>query len=247
MKWKKLKNAPIREAVIDLKFSKPPDAELLIKFNQAVKDRYPKQSERYVFGVTASFKAGKIPEQHTESSSTLDGFTLSNEENKFVILNGKQGITISKLAPYNVWEDLRDEGISILKTLSELNHQIEIKRVALRYINEFDFTPELSESIEMYFKLVPLIPSGMPFDIVSFDIQMQLPKPEFSLNSIIKVKMSSKKDSPSAHVVFDIDVFKIDDYGNNVIRIFKDLEVIRNYKNEIFFSTITDKMKLKFN
>lgn len=244
MTWPKLKNAPIREAVIDLKFANSISSESLLKLNSVLEGDYPKKDERYIIGVKASFK-GK--EHYSKSESNLDGYRLSNENTKFVVLTSINGITLSRLKPYTIWEEIRLEGQKVIGELFKLVPDIKVNRIALRYINEFEFLPELGKPIVGYFGILPIIPNGLPSNLEGYKINLQLPNPENDLNTILNIAMKTKDKSSVVSLLFDIDVFKMYDYGNKFGLIFEDLEIIRDYKNKIFYSTITEELKKLFN
>jgi len=47
-------------------------------------------------------------------------------------------------------------------------------------------------------------------------------------------------------LIFDIDVFRQVEYNKNMNEIWNDFDKLRNFKNDIFFNSITDKTKELF-
>ena len=101
-------NAPISEALIDIRVELPSEAtlETLEAIHGEVRDLYPGKTK--CFHVQGQFSAGE--EVGAVATQTLIGFALKAR-------NGKQnwqvrldGFTFSRLRPYGNWGELRDEG-----------------------------------------------------------------------------------------------------------------------------------------
>lgn len=237
MNWDKLSNAPIKEAVLHIRFKNPLSNDVITAFNQKVKVLYPIQNERFRFDIRIDNK--NLGSNPTDSKSIKDGFRLLDDINKKLINITTQEISISKLEPYDSWKSLRADSIKILEILIETGGDLLTTRIALRYINRMLFPIEKPKTISNYFRLLPSIPKEMPTMLDGSNMRLMLPKPEKQLKSIINTSL--KGIEGNVEIIFDIDVFKLTQ-KNNISDIFNELEDIRIYKNEIFFTCTTSEL-----
>lgn len=243
----KLKNAPIVEAVFDLRFNSDNDItiELLKKISSSLISRFPIITDFYSW----SFKA-KIEGSTQDASQTKVepiGYRLINEEKSFILGITKEGLTFSKLKPYNSWEEIEDEAKYILKEIVEHLKDINVTRLGLRYLNQFDIKFE-NNLVNDYLKILPSYPANLPNIVDSFAIILQIPKED--LHSTIRFEMQEiPNTNETQRITIDIDISKNDENYklSSFDVIFAEFTKMKNYKNEIFFSSISQKTLATFN
>ncbi len=240
MTWQKLKNPPLKEAAFDLRFhpSFAPDISALEKFCEQFKQEFPQINEMFVVSFRANIIRGKATADAESPNRKRNGFRLSNKEKSFVLQLRSEGLTFSKTGAYVSWEEIRSEVTPIVDRFFSFFPSIRVSRIALRYVNEFHMRFEKSPT--EYFKILPTYPETLPQVLVGFSIQLLIPKAENTLHSKIVFNLDPPSLEQVFRVVFDIDVFKNGVYeAKSIKEMLADFEHIRNFKNEIFFSSLT--------
>ena len=130
-----LKNAPITEALIDIRarIKEDFDVNRFLSLYDAIIGQYPEP--RHKWEAQFEFKKGDAP--ISSGKETVDGFIFTSADKKQVFQARIDGFTFNRLKPYDKWETFRDEALRLWQLYRELVSP-DIVRVALRYINKFD-------------------------------------------------------------------------------------------------------------
>ncbi len=230
-----LKHAPITEALIDIRIKPIEDAgeEVIQKLNDAEIDGYPEKQEMRIQGIGIEF-----PVIETKTQNTYNGHRFISPDNKEVFQARMNGFTFSRLEPYLDWENLISSAKKLWASYLELLGDVQIIRIAVRYINRID-VPE-GTSLDDYFVALPSIPEKLPDGLISFLSRAAVPFDEENATALITQSMSEvKKDV--ATIIFDIDVFRVGDYSNTSEDLWVDMEKLRHIKNLVFFESLTAK------
>src|SRR5689334_8712067 len=122
-------NAPITEAVIDLRVKLSPGVTLasLENLHNSVKARYPGKKKRlHVHGeFSAGDQLGAAARQETM------GFAFESESGKEIFQARLDGFTFSRLRPYGNWPELRDEAQRLWSIYRSAADPVSITRVAV--------------------------------------------------------------------------------------------------------------------
>jgi uncharacterized protein (TIGR04255 family) len=106
--------------------------------------------------------------------------------------------------------------------------------LALRYINKILLKTPFDPS--NYFKTIPTLSSELEYDIYNLFSQISISNDKINaLANITEAIQIISQDT--AHFIFDIDVYKLGDFKEE--EIWKHLEGLRDFKNEIFFKSLT--------
>ena len=114
----------------------------------------------------------------------------------------------------------------------------------MRYINRIEL-PLPIESFQQYILTGLQIADGIPQGIAEFFTRAVVPKPDEQFSAII----SSTMEKPSEKIlpyIFDIDVFMPAKFDPDAEEIWSSFERMRNFKNDIFFCSMTEKAKSLF-
>lgn len=245
-KYPLLKNAPITEAVINIKakLSDDFDATNLASLSGLSKDDYPKKQEVKKFEGRFEFTKGKTFEPTTEE---IAGYRFESEETHQVVQVLKEEFVFSKLKPYESWEELRDQARGLWESYKEVTSPELITRVALRYINKLNIpTKDAPWKFIDYLTAPPSVPDELPQAINNYFMRIVLPMPEFKAQAIIIQALEPVKKPQFVPVILDIDVFRFDPDGIKE-DIWDILESLRVLKNRIFFNSITKKLEAIYN
>ena len=234
-----LKNAPLTEALIDIRVGLPPvfDQKDFISLSKDISDKYTKSEPRQRFTATFGVEAGKPFTQATESKG-IHGYICKSEDGKDVVQFRIDGFTFSRLNPYSEWETVLSEakrlwGLYSIKCLPEL-----ITRIAVRYINRLDLPLPIKDFAD-YLTAPPLVPDSLPQGVSQFLTRVVVHDADITANIIQTMKSSPKPDHIG--VILDIDVFNLKEDGFEESSIWPEFEKLRDFKNRIFFESITEK------
>lgn len=232
--------APIKEALIDLKIrgGKLPSAKG-VDVNTLFAGRYPRVETINHRQFDVQF--GTTNELVTTTLDKELGFRAFSEDGLQVAQFREDGFTFSRLAPYESWEDFLKEAQRLWALYLDLAKPEFITRVAVRYINELRLPLPLTDFNE-YLVSPPDVPDGLPQGLSSFLTRLVIPNPEINAVAIVTQALDGAS-AQFATIILDIDVFQDTevDIGSNTY--WQTLKDLRDYKNNIFFKSITEKAK----
>ena len=236
-----LRNAPITEAVVDLRVKLPDDLsfEKLALVNDSIVSRYPKRKERRKYEGKVEFRIGEPPKQTTVDKGP-DGYIYTSEDDKQVVQFRLDGFTFSRLKPYETWENLRDEAHKLWQLYVKFSSPEFITRVALRYINNLNIPLPIKDFAE-YLVAPPTVPAQLPQGVGSFLTRIVTTEPKLGASAIVTQALEPLTQKDFAPIILDIDVFKTGQFDIEKRETWDILEGLHNLKNEIFFSSVSEK------
>jgi uncharacterized protein (TIGR04255 family) len=234
-------NAPITEALIDLRAVLPDDVTLstLEALYGRVTACYPRKTKR--FQIEGQFSVQTPP---TEKQTEI-GFGFSSEDGKQIFQATLDGFTFSRLRPYGNWLGLNTEAKRLWGLYRESARPLEVTRVAVRYVNQIDIPLPIIDNKE-YFLTSPEVSPSLPQELSGFFMQLQFPQADFGGMLILNQAALPSPEPDVNSIVLDLDVFKADLHLTSEEDIWQLLETLRNRKNEFFEGCITDKTRALF-
>jgi uncharacterized protein (TIGR04255 family) len=235
---KKLVNPPIKEAIISISFTGV-EVTRLSEFCELVKNDYPKQKGMYE--LKAIFENEELS---SEGAKLVGHQVLSNEEKQLITLRVNT-FSFHRIEPYNSWEELKEESEKYFVLFNTLFPNLEITEIGTRYINALKLEMNEDEGFSKYLKLLPQLPDELPKAVDSYFLQIRIPKPEQGLSSVITQYFNQTDTPNTVEIILDIHTFK--KIENNNADIWNSLELLRAFKNDIFFNSITEVTKTLYN
>jgi len=233
-----LTKAPITEALIDIRVTLPTHTrkiEHLAALEEKFRDQYPDKKNIQEFRY--EFEAG--PSQTEKTTSKQLGFRYSSSDNSQVIQATTSGLTFSRLRPYEDWGKLRSEAWRVWQIYSDLVRPESITRVAARYINKLEL-PGPHIDFDHYLNYAPGVPKVLPQVLAGFFSRIVVPDEKGQCVAII-TQVHQPGQTPSAiSVILDIDVFREKPFANEH-EAWATIDQLREFKNLIFFDSITEK------
>jgi uncharacterized protein (TIGR04255 family) len=149
------------------------------------------------------------------------------------------GFSSSRLAPYDCWDDFRDEARRLWKRYREVTQPEAITRAAVRFINRLDL-PEPAD-LDRYLRTKPVIASDLPQALEGWFMQLQIPDGEYGL-ILSEGAVPSPTSPATVGVLLDIDVFtmKVPQEEGELWELFERLRV---RKNVFFEGSITEELR----
>lgn len=235
-----LRNAPIREAIIDLKTLPAVDLGMLEPVFESLKSRFPTQDN-----VRESTFGFEVDPQGVRSQAVdrgIRGRRLTSADGKYVMLMRVDGFTFSRLPPYETWEAMRGEARPLWDAYRSHAGAERVTRAAVRYINLMEFNLPIADFKE-YLTAPPEIPPALPQQTAGFFTRMVLPGVNFEGAAVVTQALEMAV-AGKAQLILDIDVFrevKDRDWFADEDSVWETLEQMRRFKNLVFFESITER------
>jgi uncharacterized protein (TIGR04255 family) len=233
-----LSKAPITEALINVQVMLPTHTrtiEHLATLDAKLLDQYPDKKTIEEF----QYKFEGKPPHTGQTSSKQLGFKYTNGDNTQVIQATISGLTFSRLPPYEDWPKLRAEAWRVWKIYADLVQPESITRVAARYINKLEF-PGSHIDFDHYLNYVPIVPKALPQMYAGFFSRIVVPDTKCQCMAIITQMYQAGQDPSAVSVILDIDVFREKLFANEQ-EAWATIDQLRDFKNLVFFDSITEK------
>lgn len=229
-----LRNAPIREALIDLQVPRLADIPEQVRDDIQGRLGAPYQSAQALRLVEARIATSPVGGRVTSTDRPRGWLFRSIDETKVVQFRS-DGFTFNRLRPYTNWEQVRDEALPLWAMYLERLQPAAIKRIAVRYINEMSFP---TQDLDRYLDVPPRIPASLDYRIAGHFSQALIEaRPPISARLAQALEPAV---SEAVTVLLDIDVYRTDEHDVGDDRLRERLDELRDVKNRLFFSSITE-------
>jgi uncharacterized protein (TIGR04255 family) len=239
----KLKNPPIREAVIDVNIQPflVGDKSIFEPLREKMGDHFPVIEELNTLEQTIQFG----PEGTTgESKNYVRGLIFKSDDQKTIVQCRMDGFTLNRLPPYTDWDDVFPKAMSCWEIYKSVLNPQSVSRLAVRYINELALNSTPSNLSEYLNIAPPLVPIDEELNIFQFIYQqgMVLKNSEVQANLTLAFEGNVHDSKPI--IILDIDCFYTNSISSiEVAHLTPLFDQLRTSKNKIFFGSITDKTK----
>lgn len=235
-KYPKLKNPPISEAAIEVRFSKPLEefdsiSQPLLK---ELEKSYPQKKEMR----TVEFAFRLDAEKASRPLQEKLGYRLEDQAKETVLQLKRDGIVLSNVQHYDCWDVFLGKFKTVWDIFSKQAHPCPaIARVGVRFINKFT----LPSKHEDYYRRW-LILNTDSAEIKKSSLAYLLEEGDFK--SIVKIA-ARKDNNGKFEMQLDIDVFceKVID-ADKIESTLSDLRIL---KNRLFFQNINPDIIEEFN
>ncbi|MCC6544675.1 MAG: TIGR04255 family protein [Nitrospirae bacterium] len=244
-KYTSLSKAPITEALIDIRVKpkKGIEVEQLDSIYALISDQYPNRQILRRLESRIEFKQEESIV--SPGTDTINGYVYTSSDQIQVVQAKPDGLTFSRLKPYETWELFRAEAYRLWEMYAEITSPELITRVALRYINTLNIPLPIKDFGD-YLTSPPVVPHALPQGVSSFLTRVVIHESSLDVVAIITQALEQIVDPNFAPIILDIDVFKQSQIGMSKEDAWDVLEKLRHLKNKIFFESITNKLKELF-
>lgn len=243
--WPHLSNAPIVEAILDIRttFAALPKPADLEAFQDGIRERYPVRLGRIAWLGTVQVEADAL---HHATRRGPEGFLFRDHEGRRSVQVRQDGFTFNWLKPYDTWEALRDQAREHWERYRETFGPDSVGRIALRYINRLEIPVPFSDFRE-YVRTAPDIAPGLPQGVRTFLMRLEIVDDVRGLMAVVTETIEPLvADRSRLPLILDIDVIRESTFTPDSPAIWETFEKIHDFKNEIFFKTITEKAEELF-
>lgn len=232
--------SPIREAVFDIRIdslniSSPDD---LKAFKEFVVKEFPTEKELYKGNIILQESESK--EIEAKGTREVAGYVYLSDDQTRQIQVRTDGFTLNVLKPYDTWEKHFETFINYWINYRDLFNP-NVVRIATRFINKIEIPIDF-DSFQDYVTNIPPIPGCLPQVIMNFFLQVQVPCFDERKNVVI-TETVEPVENDFLPFILDIDVFQTVELDNSIDTIVNNFNEIREIKNKIFESCITDKTR----
>lgn len=239
--YRSLKNPPIKEAVIELRFPGKITPEQIVKFVADQKIAHESKQELVQFNANFQFAKGLEPVQAQVVPVAPIGARLKLPEDLTVFIQADRCSVNITSVPYPGWEMYWGRASKLFAILLSL-YGHSVKRMGLRYINIIDLPLELQDFNE-YFNLFTHVPPepdfrGLSQLFMQMTISSQNPAIFANVTQAFAQADFQRKVLP---YTFDIDTICVEPFEAKGNAILETLEAMRTFRNSVFFGNLTEK------
>ncbi|WP_258239984.1 TIGR04255 family protein [Pseudidiomarina homiensis] len=235
----KYKKPPIREAIIELRFNNRLSDEQL----KTIKSELVK-----VYGIVDEIMGAKfeLKVEHKKinsyQKSQLERLEFNLEPNLKARIS-KESVSWHRLAPYDSWEEFSEPMLRLWRIAEDFHDLQKLSRIGVRMVNDIGipFGDSSAIDLEDFFTVLTRVPDDFPARPIGFTSHIQSAHDQEKAQSSISVA-SHRVEATAVHILLNIDVFRIyqDGYEGTFAELQPVLETLRELKNKLFESCITD-------
>lgn len=250
--YRHLSNAPINEALIDIKvkFNSTITKEKFEAFcnQEEIASIFPKCNPRRRDKIQSEFSTANPPKITSDSEDYAR--LCFSDDGKSIIQPRQDGFSYNRLNPYTSWNDIKPKAVKYWNLYKDFFNPLEVTRLAVRYINKLSLPIKCESPISdysEYISTIPSIPSKMNNTCKHFFMRLVIPHKSNESHAIITVlQPEEKKQHENIPMIFDVDVilektFKISDET-----IWDHIEELKKYENSIFFESLEEKLLMEY-
>ncbi|NTV29685.1 MAG: TIGR04255 family protein [Candidatus Omnitrophica bacterium] len=242
-------NAPIVEALIDIRAILPPETTLdtLALFQEKIKTDFPEKQTRVSW--ESSFKVEPNTPPQVSQHKREDGYLFHASDKSQLVQARLDGFTFNKLRPYDKWESFKDKAKELYAHYLEIAKPKNVVRLGLRYINRIEVPLISPIRFEEYFLLRPELPSTLPQRTKHFLTQVVLADDSIGAEAIVTERLEKplhKDGNDFLPVLLDIDVVKTLSLSPSDIELWNLFEKLKLFEDSIFLESLTARAKELF-
>lgn len=235
-----LRNAPITEAIIDFRVKARAGlrAEEFGHLKTTLAERFPRMDERRGIETRFEIVEGK-GRPTTVKDLGLQGYFFKTADERNIAQFRTDGFTFNRLKPYTSWEDIFPIAMDLWGLYCDVAKPELVTRLALRYINHIPLPPSVKDFSE-FLRAAPVIPPELPQYLSRFLTRITIHDPERNLSAHVGQALETDAAARTIKVILDIDAFTQGEFRPHDPTIPETFEQLRHFKNEIFFSSLTE-------
>lgn len=234
---------PITEAVIELRTDDGASEADLARVSRKLAKQYPQGI--IMEEVEYDLRPNEPEAPPMMRSTGKKQWRHSTAEGENVVLFSTGSISTSRLAPYGSWEDLFGRTQANWQVYRDLAGKRALKRVGVRYINRLDIPGPADTRLDLneYLNVAvqrPIVLDGLLLESTA-SVRVELANSAYS--AILTVATAPPALIDHAAVLVDLDVYAEVDLPRRDDDMWAKLSEIRELKNRIFESCITDRTR----
>jgi uncharacterized protein (TIGR04255 family) len=228
-----LARPPIKEAVLEVLFNYPAtiDLNFLGSYNAIISSRFPTREN--VINII-----GSLGDASTISRVTI-GHVYYSPDNKTFIQTRMNGFSFAQAnQSYTDWKTFKPLAFKELQSFIDFTGPLSISRFSLRFINEIQIPS--SRDFKEYVQIFPNI-DILKLPVKNFISRVELINPDIDATAVVS-QLVSPPFEPTVNMFLDIDVIinHLAPIGVDLEYLSRMFDKLRDFKNTIFFTSLTD-------
>lgn len=232
-----LPKAPIIQAILEILVEPVPGKTInsLHDIHSSIKENYPREVKQF----QSRLSFNPAIETTVSAETKHEGFLFSSENNLKSFIASLSQFAYIQSSQYTNWEDFISEAKTLWNTYRNTIKTSRIRRLSVRYINQINVEMPVTD-IADYFLTYPFLSPKLPQVLEHFFLRYTIPYVDKNITANIAQSIGMIENN---HVpfLFDIDVLHTEPIEYNEESMWQKFDELRDLKNEIFFSSLTDK------
>jgi len=232
-----LTRAPIKEALIHIQVTSAGGMDAVQRLGDKLSASFTSHVDLWQNSVGLTINPTGVSSATTEQAKI--GIRLDAAPHVLQIKPG--GFTFSRLAPYENWEQMRDQAMPYWQAFVDEIQPIDVTGLSVRYINSIPIPAPLG-GFETYLTCPPEVPLSLPQSISGFLQQTVIV--DAGSNNVARVTQALENGPSDANlmrILLDIDLSHQQGFGVRDSGVWDALDSLRHFKNKIFFEYLTEK------
>ena len=230
---------PIVEALVDLRAAVPGDSKMFGALADELKDEFPTKQQRRNFQASIEFKDGKLVSPRVDSTA-FGGVRVANGDRTILVQFRPDGFTLNNMKVYLGGDELIHRALTFWELLVKRAPPEFVSRVALRYINRLELTLEPGDQLTRYLTSPPGLPGDMSGQVNEFLSRIVGYDEQRKATAVVTQQLKRRKPGQPVAITVDIDVFQTGNFSVSSAPLREILDSLRELKNEMFFSSLTE-------
>ncbi len=234
-----LRNAPITEALLDFRcvLAQGDHSKTFLDLARQVSPEYPILQERRAVSLAFTITPAATPSASAAGDATLQGVVCVSSNGKDIVQFRADGFSYHRLSPYESWAAALPRALKGWKLYSAALKPTLVQ-IAVRNINQIIVPDDVNASD--YLTNAPSAPLNEGAALTGFYSRVTLHDPALQVSAgIVQSSQPSLRQEPSFLVVLDIEVVKASPTGLPETAIDGALADLHDYKNRLFFDSLT--------
>jgi uncharacterized protein (TIGR04255 family) len=231
------KRAPITEAVIEIRTKTLLQGSEFDRLVARFAKKYPTTAEK-LFDISV-----EVGETASKVNQKLNGYRLSSSDGTLVLNLGLQSIGTARIAPYECWERFVEEARQNWDIWLKVVDWQPISRIGVRYINRIDIPTMAKIELDDYFTFLPQMPKSLDNGIEHFAMNVLVPLGKDDLKLVLNAGSIQSPLIGHQALILDLDVSLDSNLPKDDDGLWAFIDRIRDRKNEVFETCITDKTR----
>lgn len=257
--------SPIVEAI--LSFEVPYLDDLTLSsghFHEAIRREYPSREDLSPADAAAIFPRGRIRSIKVPSGGARDGtvhrtsrdttavygadargYSFRSDDGLQVVRVTRRGLSFHRLKPYVDWAHFEGAVRFVWREFVNYYGPDYVSRLRVRYLNRIE-VPVGFTRWEEFLKLYPLVPDPIDTGMSGYLMRLVLQDESVPAVAHITHAVEAELGLPYFPMIFDIDVRREGDISATAPALWEAIQAMREYKDRLFFESITEEMKELF-
>lgn len=235
-----LKNAPIREAIIDIRIAPQVALEGLVSYAEGLRNDFPEQEE--LRQSTLGIEFGQNQMKASRVDNAPHGVRLVSKDSKYIVQLRCDGFTFSCLPPYESWQTIERQARSLWNGYVAKSQAEKVTRVAVRYINVIEL-PLPTGELKDYLSAPPEIPENLPQELSGFFSRIVIVNKQIDANALVTLALEPFSEN-RVLIILDIDVFRENKEASLAADgpyVWDIVNQLKKFEDQVFFQSLTEK------